>query len=235
MTNRQITFGDVMKMFLAHIKLIIIITLISTIIAFCYVSFFVTPIYTTEALILVQNDSSFSYDSNGNINNNNNNLEGEKVNTSDISSSVMLANTCTTLFTKDPDMRSIIGGNSVSISAIEDSYFLTISASSSDPNNAANIANRVAQQAPIVFQKYFGDAGKVDTVNEASVPSSPSSPDVSKYTIYGFIIGLIISLVISFLLEIVDTTIKAGDDLYKIYDIPVFAEIIDFEPEGGSK
>ena len=31
------------------------------------------------------------------------------------------------------------------------------------------------------------------------------------------------------------TTIKPGDDLYKLYDIPVFAEIVDFEAEGGAK
>ena len=45
----------------------------------------------------------------------------------------------------------------------------------------------------------------------------------------------VLSLVISFLLEIIDTTIKPGDDLYKMYDIPVFAEIVDFETEGGGK
>ena len=43
------------------------------------------------------------------------------------------------------------------------------------------------------------------------------------------------SPIISFLLEIIDTTIKPGDDLYKMYEIPVFAEIVDFETEGGGK
>lgn len=229
--NNQITLFDVLKMFLAHIKLIIIITLASTVIAFCYVKFFVTPVYSAQALILVQNDSSFVYGGNSTSSS----LDSQKVSIADVSSSVMLANTCAVLFTQDPDMKSIIGGNSVSITAVEDSYFLNIRAWSSDPNTAANVANRVAQEAPVVFEKYFEDAGKVDTVDEASIPSTPSSPDVMKYTVIGFIIGLIVSMVIAFLIEIIDTTIKPGDDLYKMYDIPVFAEIIDFEPEGGSK
>ena len=197
--------------------------------AFLYVSFFVTPIYSTTALILVQSEASFTTGSTSS------NLNAEEVKVNSITSSIELANTCAVLFTEVPEMKSIISGASVSIKPVEDSYFLRITASSPDPNTAANIANRVAQAAPSVFQTYFGDAGKVDTVDEASIPSRPSSPNKTKYVLIGFLAGLIISLVISFLLEIIDTTIKPGDDLYKIYDVPVFAEIIDFEVEGGGK
>lgn len=230
MTSKQITVSDLLKIFLQHIKLIIILTLVGTLLAYLYVSFMVTPIYSTSALILVQNDATFEYGGSTSSS-----LTSEKISVPDITSSVMLANTCAVLFTQDPDMKSIISGASVAISAVEDSYFLRISCSSADPNTAANIANRVAQTAPAVFEKYFGEAGKVDTVDEASIPSAPSSPNKSRYVMMGFMAGLIISLVISFLLEIVDTTVKPGDDLYKIYDIPVFAEIIDFDTEGGAK
>ncbi|MBQ6152871.1 MAG: hypothetical protein IJJ15_03910 [Ruminococcus sp.] len=227
--TKQITISDLLKMFLNHIRLIIIVTLVATLLAFLYVSFFVTPIYSTTALILVQSEASFTTGSTSS------NLNAEEVKVNSITSSIELANTCAVLFTEVPEMKSIISGASVSIKPVEDSYFLRITASSPDPNTAANIANRVAQAAPSVFQTYFGDAGKVDTVDEASIPSRPSSPNKTKYVLIGFLAGLIISLVISFLLEIIDTTIKPGDDLYKIYDVPVFAEIIDFEVEGGGK
>lgn len=230
--KKQITIGDLLKIFLQHIKLIIIVTLLGGLLAFLYVTYLVTPMYSTSALILVQNGNTFESDINAA---NNSSLNGEKVNTNDITSSQMLANTCSTLFTVDPDMKSIISGASISISVVEDSYFLRISSTSSDPHTAANIANLVANTAPQVFKKYFGDAGKVDTVEEANVPSSPSSPNKPKYVLIGLLIGLVLSLVISFLLEIIDTTIKPGDDLYKMYDIPVFAEIVDFETEGGGK
>ena len=230
--NKQITITDLLKMFLQHIRLIIIITLVGALLAFLYVTYMVTPMYSTSALILVQNGSSFETDLNSSTSKS---LSGEKVNMNDISSSQMLANTCSTLFTVDPDMKSIISGASISISVVEDSYFLRISSTSSDPHTAANIANLVANTAPQVFKKYFGDAGKVDTVEEANVPSSPSSPNRSRYVLMGLLAGLVLALAISFLLEIIDTTIKPGDDLYKMYEIPVFAEIVDFESEGGSK
>jgi len=228
--SKQITIADLLKIFLQHIRLIIIMALAGTVLAYLYVSYMVTPMYSTSALILVQNGSTFESDYSSSTS-----LNGEKVNMNDITSSQMLANTCATLFTVDPDMRSLISGASISISVVEESYFLRISSSSADPHTAANIANLVANTAPSVFKKYFGDAGKVDTVDEASVPSRPSSPDKTRYTMMGFLVGLVLSLVISFLLEIIDTTIKPGDDLYKQYEIPVFAEIVDFEAEGGAK
>ena len=230
--KKQLTIADLLKMFLQHIKLIIIVTVLGAVLAFLYVTYMVTPMYSTSALILVQNGNSFETDISSSSSKS---LSGEKVNMSDISSSQMLANTCSTLFTVDPDMKSIISGANISISVVEDSYFLRISSTSSDPHTAANIANLVANTAPQVFKKYFGDAGKVDTVEEANVPSSPSSPNRSRYVLIGLLVGLVLSLVISFLIEIIDTTIKPGDDLYKMYDIPVFAEIVDFESEGGAK
>ena len=229
--SKQLTIADILQMFLQHIRLIIVITLLGGLLALLYVSFMVTPVYTTSALILVQNGNMFDVSSS----NTTTQLSGEKVNTSDIASSEKLANTCATLFTVDPDMRSIISGANISISTIEGSYFLRINSTSSDPHTAANIANLVANTAPEVFKKYFGDAGKVDTVDEAAVPSSPSAPNKMRFVMVGLLIGLLVSLVISFLLEIVDTTIKPGDDLYKQYDVPVFAEILDFDAEGGVK
>lgn len=226
--SRQLTINDILKMFLAHIKLIIIMAIVGTILAYVYVSYFVTPVYTTTALLLVQNNSNMSQITSSDDGN-------AEVDTSNITQSAMLANTCTTLFTKDPDMKSIIAGNSVSITAIEDSYFLEVRVSSSDPLAAANVANQVAEAAPEVFAKYFGEAGRVDTVDEAAIPSSPSSPNVSQYVMMGFLAGLILALAIAFLMEVVDTTVKPGDDLYDIYKIPVFAEIIDFEIEGGAR
>ena len=230
--KKQITIGDLFQIFLQHIKLIIIVTLLGALLAFLYVTYFVTPMYSTSALIMVQNGST--QDSNISASTSSN-LTGEKVNMSDISSSQTLANTCSTLFRVDPDMKSIISGASISISVVEDSYFLRISSTSSNPHTAANIANLVANTAPQVFKKYFGDAGRVDTVEEAGVPSRPSSPDVKRYVLIGLLAGLLLSLVISFLLEIIDTTIKPGDDLYKTYDVPVFAESVDFDAEGGAK
>ncbi len=231
--SRQITINDILKMFLAHIKLIIILALVGAIVSFAYVKTFVTEMYSTTALLLVQNDAFFTQGGSSTVTES----DSEKINTNDITSSITLAENCSIIFTNDPDMTRIISSNSgtVAITPIENSYFLEIKVTSDDRDKAANIANQLAAEAHDVFGKYFADAGKIDTVREASVPGAPSSPDVKKFVILGFLAGLILALGISFLIEIVDTTIKPGDDLYAMYNIPVFAEIVDFELEGGAK
>ena len=227
--SKQITISDLLKMFLSHIKLIILMIIVGGGLAYLYVSFMVTPMYSTSALILVQNSSSFASDLNKSQT-----ADEDRVNMNDITSSVTLANTCATLFTVAPEMKGIISGASVSIAPIEDSYFLRVTSTSSDPHTAANVANTVADRAHDVYNKYF-DAGKAEAVEYAEVPSSPSSPNKMRYLMIGLLIGLVAGLGVSFLLEIIDTTIKPEDDLYKLYNIPVFAEIIDFEVEGGAK
>ncbi len=227
--SKQITIGELLKIFLSHIKLIIILTIIGGGLAFLYVSYMVTPMYSTSSLILVQNSTSFD----SGISAQKASDDG-RVNMNDITSSVTLANTCATLFTVAPEMKGVIAGAAVTIKPVEESYFLRVTATSSDPHTAANVANSVADQAHDVYNKYF-DAGKAEAVEYADVPSAPSSPNKMRYVIIGLLVGLVLSLVLSFLLEIIDTTIKPGDDLYKQYDIPVFAEIMDFESEGGKK
>ena len=92
--SKQITISDLLQMFLHHIKLIIAVTLLGGLLAFLYVSFMVTPVYTTSALIIVQNGNTFDIQSSSGSNNTT--LNGEKVNTADITSSQMRANTCAT-------------------------------------------------------------------------------------------------------------------------------------------
>ena len=229
--SKQIKIADLLRMFLAHIKLIILLTVLGGALAYAYVSFMVTPMYSTSSLILVQNSASFDADI---TNNNAKDTNNGRVNMNDITSSVTLANTCAKLFTVAPEMNGAIAGASVSITPIEDSYFLRVTSTSSDAHTAANVANTVADKAEEVYKAYF-DAGKAKPVEYAEVPSAPSSPNKTRYLIIGLLVGLVLGLVISFLLEIIDTTIKPDDDLYKQYDIPVFAEIMDFETEGGAK
>ena len=144
--KKQMTIADLLQIFL----LIIAVTLLGAVLAFLYVTFMVTPMYSTSALIMVQNGSTLEGDISTSTSSN---LANEKINMNDISSSQTLANTCSTLFTVDPDMKSIISGATISISVIEESYFLRISSTSSDPHTAANIANLVANTAPQVFRK----------------------------------------------------------------------------------
>ncbi len=219
----NLTPQRILSMLLRHVKLIILITLLVTLLTYGYTSFFVAPTYSASALVMVQNydadDDTVVSSTTG------------KVSSSDISTSATMASNCVVLFQNSPDMTSLMTC-SASISLVdENNNFIKISAYSTNPTEAAKVANELANQSEKCFQSVF-EYGKLSIIREASVPSSPYAPNVSKNTMYGFVIGIVLGILIAFFIEIIDTTIKPGDDLEKIYNIPVFAEVVDFEQEG---
>lgn len=222
----NLTPERLLRMFLHHIKLIVLITLLFGILVYGYSAFFISPTYSANALIMVQNYDSESLD----VDSNSYNSSG-KYSSSDITTSATMANNCVVLFQNSPDMTSLMDCSTY-ISLVDDNNnFIRITTSSYNPSQCAVVANNLARQAENCFNNVF-EYGKLSVIREASVPTSPISPNVKKNTVYGLIFGLVFSLFITFFIEIIDTTIKPGDDLLKLYNVPVFAEVVDFEREG---
>lgn len=226
---KDLTPQKIIGMILRHIKLIILITVLMTLIAYGYSSFFITPVYTSSSLILIQN---YDQDDAATQATSYYNSSDSRVAISDIQQSATLAGHCVVVFNNVPEMTAIMAGASVRVEQVEDSSFVRFTVSSSNAQKAANIANQLAEQAPKTFAALFEDKGRIDTIRSAEPAGAPSSPNVKKNTLYGIVIGLIIGVLFTFFLEIIDTTLKPGDDLAKLYNLPVFAEIVDFEKEG---
>lgn len=222
---KDLTPQKILSMILRHVKLIILVSILVTLIAFGYTKFFVTPIYSTSSLILIQNTNENETQPATST------TSGGRVNAGDITASATIAGNCVVLFNNSPEMTSLMTGASVTIAQEDDSNFIRITATSSNPQIAANVANQLADQAPKCFASIF-TYGKVDTIRAAATPSAPSSPNIQQNTFYGFAVGFVLGLVLAFFIEIIDTTLKPGDDIAKQYKLPVFAEIIDFEKEG---
>ena len=123
------------------------------------------------------------------------------------------------------------------ITQVDESNFLTITMNSSNPQTASDtcnaVVNRIAgtKKESGLFDEIFS-AGGVTAVKFSSVPTSSIAPNLKNYALYGAAAGLIISFICSFIMEIIDTTVKNDDDLFKMYKIPVFGEILDFEQKG---
>ena len=214
---KNITIQRLVSILLQRIKFIILITLITTLSFFLYSRLFVTPMYSTSTMIFVQN-----YNKEGGSNE-----EYQKIYGSDIQGSSSLASICVTLFQNSDEMTSLYNGCKVDMSVSEGTFFITISVKGEDPEKCAEVANQLAEKAGEVFQKNLA-YGQLGVLREAHVPSSPYEPNNVKNAIVGFAVGLVAAIGISILLELIDSTVKPGDDLQSLYDIPVFAEIPDF-------
>lgn len=226
---RDITINDIFKMILAHIKLIVIVSVIAALGAYIYADHFIPKKYSSTSMIIIKYDASDSSDSSQSSSDN-------RVSSGALTLSANLAENAAVIFSRCEEMLDIIpSGYNVSISSFNESNALSITVTGVDAQICADTANAIRNASPEVFEKYYYGGEAVPFSSPASVPATHSSPNETRYAIFGFMGGLIISILIAIIIEVIDTTIKPDDDLFKIYDVPVFAEIIDFESESGSR
>lgn len=222
---RDITINTILKMIVAHIKLIIIVSVCTALCAYIYADNFIPKKYSSTALICVKyGTADVTMDTDN------------KMSAGTVSPSTILAENCSIIFRYSEEMRSVIPpGYGVSIASISESNVLSITVVGGEAVKCAETANAIREKAPEVFDTYYADGEVIPLGSDAGIPSRHSSPNETRYAFLGFIVGLIVSVLISIIVEIVDTTIKPTDDLFKMYEVPVFAEIVDFDSDGAAK
>jgi capsular exopolysaccharide synthesis family protein len=67
--------------------------------------------------------------------------------------------------------------------------------------------------------------GNVQVAQAATVPTSPSSPKVSRNTVLGAVLGLLLGLGLAFLLERLDRRIREPKDLEAVYGLPLLGVV----------
>ncbi len=224
----KVTIQRIINILLSRLKFIILSTLVVGLLFFLYSQIIISPSYSTSAMIYIQNYNSKSDTSTDSSTADGSNQQAQKIYSSDINGSANLAKICVTLFQNSDEITSLYDGCSVSLATNTDTFFITISVDGKDPQKCADVANNICEEAVEVFHNHF-DYGQIGTIRTAKVPQSPYGPDKTKNTLIGLAVGLIGSCLISILLELIDTTVKPDDDLQKMYGIPVFADIPDFD------
>lgn len=113
---------------------------------------------------------------------------------------------------------------------------ITITVSDESPDLAARIANSIATNLSAVVSDLERLEGvevspvEINTIRDATVPSSPSSPRPAINLFFGWAIGLICGFGIAVLREVLDTKIRSQNDLQELTDSSVIGAIT-FDPE----
>ncbi|MFA7077991.1 MAG: Wzz/FepE/Etk N-terminal domain-containing protein [Syntrophomonas sp.] len=127
-----------------------------------------------------------------------------------------------------------IGGLSsmVEASIVKDSNLIELKVKHTDPVLAAAIANTVSNEYLELMKEFMFSS--VVVISPANVPTSPIKPNKQMNIAIAFLLGFMLSTLLAFLLEYLDNTLKSPEDISRELDVPVLG-IIPFKSDQNTR
>lgn len=221
----EISFKDILNIIKKNIIFILIISILCALCSFFITNFFIPKTYKTSVKLYVKSayDGSSGYDS----------LQSHKYAQNLVATYIQMLDTNVfyTSLSKALDEKYTASqlDAMVSFVAIDETEIFEATVVTKNPTEAKNIADAVAVTAPDIISQLNNNDAQLKIVDGASVPKSPTSPNLIKNVLIAFFVGLVVSLIISFVRDYFDTNIKYDEDMTTLEGLPVLAAIPDFE------
>ncbi|MEW4225649.1 YveK family protein [Rossellomorea marisflavi] len=218
--EETISLRELIQTLRKRLSLIVLITLTAIFVSGGVSFFLLTPVYESSTQLLVNQSKSdqSAYNNPGQIQTN---LQLINTYKEIITSPVILDKVSKDLGMKTSDIQS-----QMTVSNQNDSQVVSLAVQDTDPEKAAEIANKTAE----VFQKDIPGIMNVDNVTvltraEVGEKQSPVKPKPVLNIAIAAVVGLMIGIGLSFLLEFMDNTIKTEQDVEKALGVPVLGSI----------
>lgn len=210
---------------LSHIWIIITVAVLSGVLFLVSNLLFVTPMYTSQALLYISNMSE---------------RRSSVVTTSDVSVSRELVNTFVVILNSRTVLDKVaeesgLGYSSseikrmLSAEAVSSTEVFRISVTHTDPEEAQIIADAVLKVAPNEIKRVM-NAGAVSIIDYATLPLSPSSPNIPRNTLFGALLGAVLTIAAILIADMFDTRVKNELVLSESFDLPIIGIVPSFEP-----
>ena len=224
----ELDLGQLFSFYLSRLPLLIIAVIVGALIAGAYTYFLVPDKYTATRKMYMVSASSDAV-----------------VNLSDLNLGSSLSNDYVELMKSRPVLEDVIDKlelpynyeqvlGMISLGVVNNTRIVQISAVSTDPHEAMNIANQVARTAKVQLPKVM-EAPSPTIVEDAVLPVRRSSPSLSRNVIIGALALLVVVIAILTVLYLQDDTIKSSEDMEKKLGIMPLAVIPEGVIEGLAK
>lgn len=126
------------------------------------------------------------------------------------------------------DMPAKTLASKVQVAVPADTRIVSISVKDKQPEEASRIANSLREVAAekIVAITRVSD---VTTLEEARPATTPSSPNVRRNSLFGFLGGAVVTVIAVLLIELLDTRVKRPEDVEDVLKIPLLGLVPDFD------
>lgn len=105
-----------------------------------------------------------------------------------------------------------------------DTHMLTVTVTSTDPQQAANISNTLANALSDRVEEVI-DTDRPNMVEEAVVPEDASSPSLKKNVLIGAVLGFVLAAAVILVQYFMDDTIQTEEDVTKYLGLNTLASI----------
>jgi receptor protein-tyrosine kinase len=121
--------------------------------------------------------------------------------------------------------------DNLSAEQVEDTQFLMLSYADTDPERAQRIVNAVGEVSAERFSESSASAENISvtTWDEATVPSAPVSPNITRNILLALGLGLLLGFALAFLMELLDDTWRSPEELESVSGVPTFGAVPAFE------
>ena len=229
--NEELTIdlAELFSVLWSKIYLIIMVGLIAALAAFAGTKIFITPEYTSSTSMYMLTRSQ----------------SGGTITSSDLQTGTQLTQDYMEMVKSRSVLEQVISVLNLDMSTQElsssvttenktNTRILTISVSNEDPELVQEIANTLRETVSVKIREIM-EIDAVNTIEEANLPSAPSSPNVMRNTMLGGILGVLITAGILVIIFLFDDTIKTPDDVEHYLGLNVLTSIPVTEGEEKGK
>lgn len=214
----EIDLKDILFVLLRKSWLILLVTILTTVVAFLLTTYSMKPYYVSDTKVYVlnkQSESSLTYQ--------------------DLQIGSQLAKDYKELIVSRPVLQEVISKlslnmdystlkNMIDVEILTDTRIISISVQAYDPDLSMNIANAIREEASEQITQVM-DIESVNIVEEAILPSLPAGPHLLKNLIIGGAFGAFLTIGIIIVIYLMNDTIRNPEDIEKRLELSTLATI----------
>lgn len=205
--------------------IIVLTTIVGAAVALSYTMLLIVPQYEATTMLYI-NSSTVS-------------VGATAISLSDIDASAKLVSRYSALLKSRKVLEQVIKDENLSyaykdlqkmvtLTAVDSTEVINISVKTPNPEEAARIANCIADLMPDVASDIIAGSS-VKIVDKAVVPDKPCAPSKKRNTAKGGLLGLVLSGGILTLLFLLDDTIHDEEEYLDEFELPLLATIPDLK------
>ncbi|OOM81540.1 capsular polysaccharide type 8 biosynthesis protein cap8A [Clostridium puniceum] len=212
---------DLIKILKRRWKMIVSITIISTIFSVCISFYVISPKYEASTKIFIGKENS----------------EDTKYSEEDVNMYQKLLKTYVEIISTNDLVEKAINKEGLDITSEEvlkgltiaprtDTQILEIKYTSEDKILAKNVVDSITNEFIESSTEFIPNAD-IKIIEKVKMPKSSISPNKKMNIAIAFLLGLMISIGLSFLLDAINNTLKTKEELEQILNLPVIGEILN--------